>query len=123
MGSYPSASLLYGIDLGRTEDADFPWYTDEMEEEYGDPVEAIEHLLKPVPGVGYDTYGNFFSGNTGLALCTQAVHARAYEAEPVGIDRLTGTVEDDARLGAAWTVLYPDQTMPEPAWFMVVSFG
>lgn len=121
MGSYPSASLLYGIDLGLTEEADWPWYTEELAEEYGDPVEAIEHLLKPVPGVGYDMYGNSYSGNTGLALYTQAVHARAYEAKPVGIDQLTGTVEDDASLRAAWAILYPDQLMPEPTWFMVVS--
>jgi hypothetical protein len=124
MGSYPSASLLYGIDLGLEEEEERPdWLTEELEEEYGSPGEVLDHLLKGVPKVGYDTYGNFNSGYTGLALCTQAVHATAYTAESIGGDQLTDTVEDDARLKEAWAILYPDQIMPEPGWFMVVSYG
>lgn len=123
MGSYPSADLLYGIDLGMTEDSDWPWFTEELEEEHGDSAEALDHLLRGIEGVGYDTYGNACTGYTGLALCTRSVHATAYDAEPIGIDRLTDTVEDDKRLKTAWAVLYPDQTMPEPGWFIVVSYG
>lgn len=122
MGSYPSADLLYGIDLGLTEESDWPWFTEEREKQHGDPEEVLDHLLRGT-GVRYDTYGNFCSDYTGLALCTQSVHASAYEAEPVGIDRLTGTVEDDKRLKAVWAVLYPDTAMPDPGWFIVVSYG
>lgn len=123
MGSYPSADLLYGIDLGVKEDSDRPWLTEELEEEHGGPSEVIDHLLKGVKGVGHVMYGNFYSDYTGLALCTQSVHATAYDARPVGIDRLTGTAEDDKALKAAWALLYPDTVMPEPGWFMVVSYG
>lgn len=123
MGSYPNADLLYGIDLGMYEESDWPWYTEELEEEHGSPEEALEHLLKDVQGVHHSSYGNLYSGYTGVALCTQSVHATAYEAEPVSISQLTETVGDDARLKAAWAVLYPDQAAPEPTWFMVVSYG
>lgn len=122
MGSYPSADLLYGIDLGLTEESDWPWFTEELEDVHGDPAEALDHLLRST-GARYGTYGNYCSGYTGLALCTQRVHATAYEAASVGIDRLTDTVEDDKRLKAAWAVLYPDTVMPEPGWFIVVSYG
>lgn len=124
MDSHPSAELLYGIDLGTGDESpEWPWYTEELEKGHGGPTEALDHLLKDVPGVGHDTYGNFYSGYTGVALCTQVVHASAYEAREVGIETLTGTVGDDARLRAAWAVLYPDQVMPEPRWFLVVSYG
>lgn len=123
MGCYPSASLLYGIDLGLHEESDWPWLTDELEEEHGGAEDVLDHLLRNVKKVGHDTYGNTQSGYTGLALCTRVVHASAYEARPVGIDQLTGTVQDDEALRAAWAVLYPGQLMPEPTWFMVVSYG
>lgn len=122
MGSYPSADLLYGIDLGLKEDSDWPWFTEELEEEHGDSAEVLNHLLRGT-GVRYDVYGNACTDYIGLALYTQSVHATAYDAEPVGIDRLTGTAEDDKPLKAAWAVLYPDRAIPEPGWFIVVSFG
>lgn len=124
MGMYPSADLLYGIDLGMEDKMERPgWFTEELEEEHGGMAEVLDHLLRGT-GVRYGTYGNLCSGCTGLALCTQSVHATAYDAEPVGIDRLTDTAEeDDKALEAAWTVLYPGQTMPEPGWFIVVGFG
>lgn len=123
MGSYPSADLLYGIDLGLTEEVERPdWFTEELEEEHGDMGEVLDHLLRGT-GARYNIYGNLCSGYTGLALRTQSVHATAYGARPVSTDRLTGTVDDDKRLKAAWAVLYPDQTMPEPGWFIVVSYG
>lgn len=124
MGSYPSADLLYGIDLGLDEERERPdWFTEELESEYGDETETLDHLLKGVKGVGHLWYGNACSGYGGLALCTRRVGASAYTPVPAGIDRLTGTAEDDEALKAAWAILYPDQLMPEPSWFIVVSYG
>lgn len=126
MGSYPSADLVYGLNLGLNEDLDegaWPWLTDELESEHGWSGDVLEHLLKDIKGVGYATYGNLNSDYTGFALCTRAFHARAYEPKPVDIVQLTGTVSDDKALKAAWAVLYPDQVMPEPGWFIVLSYG
>lgn len=124
MGMYPSADLLYGIDLGLEDEMERPdWFTEELEEEHGSMAEALDHLLRSVGGVGYHTYGNFLSGYTGLALCTQSVGVRAYEAKRVGVNQLTGMAEDDKALEAAWAVLYPGQIMPEPGWFIVLSLG
>jgi len=123
MGSYPSADLAYGIDLGLDEEVGrHSWFTDELEEEHGSETKVLNALLKDVRGVGHLTYGNSITGYTGLILCTQSVHAYAYDAVRVGIDQLTGTVEDDARLRAAWAVLYPDRLMPEPEWLMAISY-
>lgn len=124
MGSYPSADLVYGIDLGLDEEVGrHSWFTDELEEEHGSETDVLDVLLKDVKGAGYLRYGNSDTGYKGLLLCTQVIHASAYETVRVGIDRLTGTVEDDARLRAAWAALYPDRLMPEPEWLMVVSYG
>jgi hypothetical protein len=124
MGSFPSADLLYGIDLGMDEDREQPeWFTEELEEEYGGEDEVLDHLLKGIKGVGYCRYGNRVNGYTGLALCTQLVGAGAYKAKPIGIDQLSATVGDDNTLRAAWAILYPDQLMPDPGWFLTVSYG
>ena len=124
MGMYPSAALLYGIDLGIEEEVGRPdWLTEELEEEYGSPCEVLDHLLRHIEGIGHDTYGNSHTGYTGIALCTQYIGATAYKATPVGIDRLSATVKDDAILKAAWAVLYPHQLVPDAGWFMVLSYG
>ena len=123
MGSFPSADLVYGIDLGLYEEAEYSWYTDEMEAEHGDPGEALDRILRGIEGIGYAVYGNFVSGYAGLALTTQSIGARAYEARHVDIATLTGTVGDDDKLRVAWAKLHPDTLMPEPGWFIVVSYG
>jgi len=124
MGMYPSADLLYGIDLGMDEERDRPdWFTEELEEEYGSETDVLDVLLKSIKGVGHLWYGNACNGYGGLALCTQSVGASAYNARHIGIDRLSATVKDDNALRAAWAILYPDQLMPDPGWFLTVSYG
>lgn len=124
MGMYPSADLMYGIDLGMDEERDRPdWFTEELEAEHGDETEVLDVLLKNLHGIYHHWYGNASTGYGGLALCTQSVGASAYKAVPVGIDRLTATVQDDAILQIAWGILYPDTVRPEPGWFLTVSYG
>lgn len=124
MGSYPSADLVYGIDLGILGEVDYDWYTDEMEAEHGSSAEALDHLLQGVEGVGYTTYGNAYSEYGGLALSTQCLGARAYEATHISAGVFADvTGEDDEKLRVAWSMLHPDTAMPEPGWFIVVSYG
>jgi hypothetical protein len=123
MGSYPSAALLYGIDLGIYGEEDWEWFTPELEEEHGGPEEVLSHLLSGVDGVSQDTYGNFNSGYQGVALCTKALFAHAYEAEVLAENHLSVDPEDTERLREAWEILYPGEKMPSPKWFIVVSYG
>jgi hypothetical protein len=130
MGMYPSADLMYGVDLGLLEEAhdwQYAWSTDELEDEHGGLYEVGAHLLKEagVTGVSVGIYGNFASGYMGCFLYTRQVHAVAYGAETVTGVTLAGPVEEDdnARLAAAWKVLYPGRDVPEFGWAMVVSYG
>ena len=124
MGAYPSADLLYGIDLGPDKDRERPgWFTEELEEEHGSETDVLDRLLRGVKGVGHLRYGDSYSGYRSLALCTQSVGASAYTPEPVDPNLFASTAGDDEILRAAWAVLYPGQLMPEPGWFMVVSYG
>lgn len=125
MGSYPSADLVYGIDLGLSEEEDWPWYTEELYDEYGDDVSIVEHLIREIPHVRCSSYGNYNSGYTGLYLYTEFLHATAYDVRELSESDLR--VEDqenrDVLLRDAWSLLYPDRFAFKPGWFIALSYG
>lgn len=124
MGAYPSADIVYGIDLGIEEDgAEWPWLTEELEEERGGPEDVLDYLLKEVRKVAHHKYGNRLSGFTGFVLCTKGIGVPAYDVKEIKVADLTDTVEDDRLLREAWAILYPDQVMPDPKWLATVSYG
>lgn len=124
MGAYPSADIVYGINLGIQNDgAEWPWFTEKLEEEHGGPGDVLDHLLKGVGKVAHHMYGNRLSDFTGLVLCTKDISVWAYDVKEVSVADLTNTVEDDRLLREAWAILYPDQVMPEPKWLATVSYG
>lgn len=126
MGSYPSADLIYGVDLGPDEEREAPeWFTDEMEDEHGGIEEAANHLLKEagLEGVSLERYGNANTGYMGSALHTRGLSARAYEAKTVTAETLQVPDTDAELLRQAWELVGDDGPMPEPSWFIVVSYG
>jgi hypothetical protein len=124
MGSYPSAALMYGVDLGVDEDRDLSWFTEELEYEHGDITEAAGLLLKEagLKGVRLETYGNL-ANYTLSALTTRGIHATAYDAKTVTAEMLQVPDTDTELLQRAWELVGNDGPMPEPSWFIVVSYG
>lgn len=125
MGSYPSADLVYGVDLGPEEDWETPWFTPELEEEHDDASKAVGPVLKEagLAGVRLVPYGDLNTGYTLNALATRTIHATAYDPETVTPGMLAVPDGDAEQLRKAWALVGDGGACPEPGWFIVVSYG
>jgi hypothetical protein len=132
MGMYPSADLLYGIELGDIdltepeEERDhekFTWLTRALWEESWEWEAASSTYLarQGIEGVSLQHYGHPDYLQT--ALVTRSIGCHLWgDTTEVTQDSLTVT-DDDERLSRAWALLFPGEEPGPIAWRMSVTFG
>ena len=121
MGSYPGAQFRYGVDLG---DEEPEWFTEELKEEHGSVGEVADHLLSKegIKNVSVGLYGDRSSGHALRFLTLSERNFYAYDPAKITAEmfEVPGGVD---QLKTAWDVLYPGETMPEPGWFLTLTYG
>lgn len=125
MGTCAYAHLVYGYDLGTSDDLpDLPWL-DEDDDDFAD--QAMERIKAAgITGVGFQFAGHY--DYSGYVLCAEGSERSAAWAETMELDPALLAApqpEWDARLNAAAVVLdgLTDLTSDGPRWLVFASYG
>lgn len=132
MGMYPSANLIYGIELGDIslsepddgcDHEELTWLTWQLWEDSWEWETASSEYLKShgINGVQLARYGH---DNSPLwALATKAISVHGWgDITEVTKDDLTVT-DDDERLTRAWQLLFTGYEPGYAAWRLSANFG
>lgn len=133
MGTYPSADLNYGIELGDIElyydesseqdHEEFTWLTWELWSASWEWETASATYLKQqgIEGVQLTNYGHH--DNPQYALVTKTIGCYGWGDTTTVDATALAVTDDDDRLRRAWELLFPGNAPGPIAWRLSATFG